>query len=990
MFAKLLLILIIVTPLFSKDSKEKLREIFERNANSAHPFLEEYRVPKFKFPSYLLQNSGESSFFKNYNAITNTENNGIVQNESSIAVNPKNPKNLIASAVDYRDNSSTWVYVSDDGGVTWRNINLGKVKGTWPSSNDPSVAFDLDGTAYLMHGAFQGVNGQNGVFIARSNDEGKTWKQHIPVIIHDKEPITLDTAFEDKYYVEVDESPKSPFKGNVYTPWKRVINRDSATQIVFTRSEDKGETWSVPVPISPRKAGTSEDTTYGQSFPLLSTGPNGELYAVWNDGIVWGVGFNRSFDAGKTWEQPRIIQYYNIFGETKFLAAQRGYRHTLKGMVRAEAYPVVQCDWTESKYSGNVYICWTADNPPNVYFAKSTDKGISWSKPKIVSSDSRNDQFWAWMAIDPKNGDIGIMYLDSRNDPSNLMVETYAALSTDGGDTWIDRKVSDVTSDIRLNPFSGSFAGDYSGLAFYDGIMYPSWVDMRNVSNNNGDNDVYTANVNTRSPRPPREFKASVISTNPKELDISWENIFESTFGKALNSTNYTIELYRDKQLIQSMQSNVANFKDKNLTPYKEYTYSIRYKTLNDSSNFVEIKATAGGSKRPEAPFIKIYNIVNENNLVYKGDFITIKIPKYREDGTTLLNNLKGILVYWDRSKTSSTFIPINDSFLSKEFELKTDLVNREAGYYVLQVALVAQYEGIPADTSQLTREAIVFNGVKKNNSDYEVFNDFEGKPFKYYIGGKWDVSNKFYKSANNCFTIAKTGDYSVNQRDTLLLPPNTTRMLTLFNDKKNVLNSDLTDLSFWHIVQTELRDSAIIEFSYNFVEWYPLNYKTNNSWEDKTLTQSDWTFYNMYVTDLYKVKENPLNDDLKNDISENGTYIVRLRFRSDGFKGNEGWLIDDLTHNRQVKGSIENQQKYLSIYPNPASSNIYIGLKNLEKTSNLQLISLFGETINNYNYEKLNQTIIIPTTELASGRYFVKVIMSNGEIELYPIEVIK
>jgi len=65
-----------------------------------------------------------------------------MQNESSIAVNPKNPMNLIGSAVDYRAQSSTWVYISHDGGKTWVNINLGKPFPYWYSTNDPSVMFD--------------------------------------------------------------------------------------------------------------------------------------------------------------------------------------------------------------------------------------------------------------------------------------------------------------------------------------------------------------------------------------------------------------------------------------------------------------------------------------------------------------------------------------------------------------------------------------------------------------------------------------------------------------------------------------------------------------------------------------------------------------------------------------------------------------------------------------------------------------------------------
>ncbi|MFN3781126.1 MAG: hypothetical protein ACK4SO_02995, partial [Candidatus Kapaibacteriota bacterium] len=413
------------------------REYFKKLIQTAHPLPD---LDVKELPAVPFAEPSSSSFFYNVPVTVEEVGQYQMQNESSIAVNPKNPKVLISMAVDYRDTSAAWIYFSTDGGRTWKNKKLGRPYPNWRSSNDPSVAFSYDGIGYAVYGAFGNLSdssllfGENGVFLARTFDECKTWEAHIPIIVHRGEQ-TLDSAFEDKYYITVDNSLSSPFKGNLYVTWKRVIPRDSSTQIVISKSTDKGITWSTPVPVSPRKSGSSEDTTFGQSFPLATCGPNGEVFVVWNDGIEKGIGFAKSTDGGNSFSAPKIIIRYNPFGRPKNITNQ-GYRHTVKDKVRAEAYPSIVCDYTGGPRNGYLYLCWAADSVPNIYFSRSTDGGQSWTTPKIVHSVEDNDQFWPWIALDPVNGDLAIMYLDSRRDLQNIFVECWVSYSSDGGQTW--------------------------------------------------------------------------------------------------------------------------------------------------------------------------------------------------------------------------------------------------------------------------------------------------------------------------------------------------------------------------------------------------------------------------------------------------------------------------------------------------------------------------------------------------------------------------
>ncbi|MFN8360402.1 MAG: T9SS type A sorting domain-containing protein [Candidatus Kapaibacterium sp.] len=930
----------IVTGAFAQREEwdnERTGEAHRRWMEWAHPTPVGYTEPPLlpwsdhKIPR-LLSTEENISSFENVNLIAPEADQLPVQNESSIAVNPKNPKNIIASAVDYRNGSSAWVYVSSDGGKTWKNINLGKPFTGWTAGNDPSVAFANDGTAYLMYGVFgnrSAASPENGVMISRSTDEGKTWKTHIPVILHTGAQ-TADSSFEDKYYVVVDNSPTSPYYKRLYTPWKRVTARDSATQIVVTHSSDSGNTWSVPVNASARLSGSSEDTTFGQSFPLVITGKNGEVYTIWNYGPKHSIGFSKSMDGGVTFSAPSIIQTYKPLGVARKIP--EGVRHTLKGVVRVESYPSMVCD-IGTKHPGRLYLAWAADETPNVYFSRSDDGGTTWTTPKIVHSDTTNDQFWAWIAIDRTNGDLAIMYLDSRDDPQNLLSNCYVSYSNDGGDTWIDRRVGDVGSDLRRNPFQGNaFAGDYSGCAFHNGMIYPSWVDMRNATTGT-DNDTYTAIVNTRALNPANPFTASTIPQAPTTIQLTWGAPTSRAFGQPLNPSEFTFLLYRGATFLGSLASNVSSYTDTALTPFTKYEYSIKVATSQDTSVARLASAFSGGARQPAGGTL-ISAKGNADNHVN----ITIKVPNVRADGITPLVNLSKVAIYRDSVYTGDAQVAQTDTG-----KIVTITDNPPArGWY--RYAIAIKDGSTPENLSDRTGEVLCYTGVITPTFTEQ----FDAVPLpKYYMSEKWGIAS-FAKSPTGSLSESPSGQYLGRARDTFMLFP------------VSKSTGDIA-MSFWHAAIVDPTDTAFVEVSRDGGNQWEVLAAYNNSnyapWKDGALNGQDWK------PELLTIK----NAD---------TAIVRFRFWSNFTKHDDGWYIDNINI-PSVSGVDEQaESKGIIIYPNPAQTMLYVQMPDEYSGARLALYSTLGTAVT-----PESTTGAFDVSALASGMYSMRIVLSNGDV---------
>ncbi len=394
--------------------------------------------------------------------VTNEPSNS-TQSENSIVVNPNNEVILLNSNNSTPQPSNGTVKGADalhstDGGETWG----GTVEGAGgPNSGDPAAVIDLNGRWFI--GFIDNANGQS---VAYSDNQGTNWSVS---------KVANGTMLNllDKNHLWVDISPVSPFKNQLYNGWMQSNN------IYVSRSVTSGTSWSTPVNISSATAAGSHNQ--GINFKC---GPDGEVYAAWSVYDNWpgdekAIGFSKSLDGGATWSTA-----------VRAINNTKGIRTTgVSQNMRVNSFPCMTVDLSNGPNRGNIYVVWTNIGTPginsgtgsSVWLIKSTDQGATWSAPKRVNSDSTagKHHYLPWIACDPTNGYLSVVFYDNRNCGS-AEAEAWMAYSTDGGETFTDLKVSDVTfTPAPIPNMASKYMGDYLAIDAYGGVAYPCWTDTR-------------------------------------------------------------------------------------------------------------------------------------------------------------------------------------------------------------------------------------------------------------------------------------------------------------------------------------------------------------------------------------------------------------------------------------------------------------------------------------------------------------------------------
>jgi hypothetical protein len=526
-----------------------------------------------------------------------------VQQMPSVAVDPHDAQHLAVAYLDYslltNGYAGVRVKVSSDGGANWDRSTVPLPvefdKGT--GAANAVVQFDDHGRLFVtymaatFHGPHRpgitnpsnfnpvlgvrertlGFQSDNGIFVVRSDDGGKTWNDPVAVVEHfyngkDKVPYEIMPELAVDTFATLPDGRTNPNYDALYDVWARYYPAGQfpgeptsvgGSQMFIAVSHDGGKTWQVqlkqpagsPFPVT--VIDTSPDTGIGAQagtgfafWSKVTVGPQGDVYVADSDGGYFGV--YHSTDGGKSFTAPDPVTLAGYpFGDTN---------NTLPGgtlnnsRFRTIGVRDIVADPTRP---GTLYIADelaisdSAGDPldeGDIIFARSTDNGATWQTTFQVGThaganvlnddndgfratgspaDVADDQALPQLAIDAQ-GDIAVIWYDTRRDPADTRLDVYGTVSTDGGRTFSPNfRVTDQSFDPNAGSFTDAeghtdfYMGDALGLALANGTAYAAWTDTLG-----GNQDVYFSSYSITPPPAPPDNRFAPNATASTATDL--------------------------------------------------------------------------------------------------------------------------------------------------------------------------------------------------------------------------------------------------------------------------------------------------------------------------------------------------------------------------------------------------------------------------------------------------------------------------------------
>lgn len=408
------------------------------------------------------------------------------EREPSIAVNPTDPRNVIAVTSEevQTPRYESWLrfFASEDGGNNWTEVRVLENPERPGAVGDPSLVFGADGTAYFAYLSAKGLG------IDRSSDRGKTWQLVAETALRgrdaetdrcsspDKELLTIDRATDTLYLVW------SRFSHDCAAddlPGHRTVNQilvgELAMEVVISRSTDRGATWTPPELVYERSA-------IG-AVPLV--GPDGQVHVA-----MWGSLANDGAETYCASDYAAIVSSgEDQQGAIVIRSSKDGrapWRTHVQPICHLNYGPAAVATTGATTWSGYGFIAPAATidatrNTLHVAYVEAelgatrpkvweihSDAGVkAWSEPVLVGGTAERDGFLPALTAD--RGTVHLMYGQRT---SEERFAQYYRTSSDAGKTW--------SAPFQLSggdyPLTGDNIGDYNWMDASGGRVVASWT----------------------------------------------------------------------------------------------------------------------------------------------------------------------------------------------------------------------------------------------------------------------------------------------------------------------------------------------------------------------------------------------------------------------------------------------------------------------------------------------------------------------------------
>lgn len=361
---------------------------------------------------------------------------------AGLVADPADARRLVAAVNDYNASQGMSVYLSADGGASWRAATLPRIP--QQRIGDPQLAYGPRGVLYLAGTCYDADPARTGqtidlsMCLFRSDDGGRHWTW----LGHPSGPPPRPPLGDDFPALAVDRT-----SGQITLAWTRLATGHA--RIAVATSSDGGRRFGPRryLPTALGEGAAAVEDAGGAVVAYLDL-QHGAIAAA----ILRGAA-----------------------ARTARAAPLREIASPLAGLAfRVESYPHLARD----PRSGRLYLVWASWEHAHaqILLISSTDGGAHWSGPAAVAASQAHDQFMPAVAVSPA-GVVAVFY-HQRAGPSEMQYHAYLATSVACG----RRFAPPVRLDTAGSPLGSrrpSYLGDYSALAVAGATAHAAWTDTR-------------------------------------------------------------------------------------------------------------------------------------------------------------------------------------------------------------------------------------------------------------------------------------------------------------------------------------------------------------------------------------------------------------------------------------------------------------------------------------------------------------------------------